>query len=77
MFTSAVIIILFFFPILVFSENIHMADDHAPISVMSDHIHKKGEFMMSFRTSSMEMNNLYHGNSLVSISDTMSLPNGS
>ena len=77
MFTVAIIIILFFSPILVFSENIHMADDHAPISVMSDHIHKKGEFMMSFRTSSMEMSGLYNGNSSVSISDSMSLPNGS
>ena len=44
---------------------------------MSDHIHKKGEFMMSFRTSNMEMNGLYNGNSSVSISDSMSLPNGS
>ena len=77
MFISAIIIILFFFPILVFSENIHMADDHAPISVMSDHIHKKDEFMISFRISSMEMNGLYNGNSSVSISDSMSLPNGS
>lgn len=31
------------------------ADDHAPIGVMADHAHKKGEFMLSFRAMHMEM----------------------
>ena len=31
------------------------ADDHAPIGVMADHAHKKGEVMLSFRVMHMEM----------------------
>ena len=31
------------------------ADDHAPIGVMADHAHKKGEFMLSLRVMHMEM----------------------
>lgn len=31
------------------------ADDHAPIGVMGDHAHRKGEFMLSFRAMHMEM----------------------
>ncbi len=31
------------------------ADDHAPIGVMADHAHKKGEVMLSLRTMHMEM----------------------
>ena len=31
------------------------ADDHAPIGVMADHAHKKGEFMISARYMHMEM----------------------
>ena len=31
------------------------ADDHAPIGVMGDHAHKKGEFMISARVMHMEM----------------------
>ena len=30
-------------------------DDHAPIGVMGDHAHKKGEFMISARVMHMEM----------------------
>ena len=32
-----------------------MADDHAPIGVMADHAHKKGEVMLSVRHMHMEM----------------------
>lgn len=31
-------------------------DDHAPIGVMADHIHKKGEWMLSARAMTMSMN---------------------
>ena len=31
------------------------ADDHAPIGVMGDHMHKKGEWMVSYRYMRMEM----------------------
>jgi hypothetical protein len=30
-------------------------DGHAPISVMGDHLHKKGEFMLSYRFMQMKM----------------------
>ena len=31
------------------------ADDHAPIGVMGDHMHKKGEWMLSYRYMRMNM----------------------
>ena len=44
---------------LAFSAPLHAhnvyADDHAPIGVMADHAHKKGEVMISFRQMHMEM----------------------
>ncbi len=36
-------------------------DAHAPISVMGDHTHKKGEIMFSYRHMRMEMNKLVDG----------------
>jgi len=33
-------------------------DGHAPISVMGDHMHKMGEWMVSYRYMSMEMEGL-------------------
>ncbi|MDB3996370.1 transporter, partial [bacterium] len=40
-------------------------DSHAPIGVMGDHVHKKGEWMLSFRTMTMSMQgNLQGTNSL-------------
>lgn len=74
---TSIIIVLFLFPNQIFSEDIHMADDHAPISVMSDHMHKEGEFMLSFRSSNMEMSQLKNGNASINISESMSDPNGS
>ncbi len=38
-------------------------DAHAPIGVMGDHIHKKGEFMVSYRAMTMEMNQVFDGSS--------------
>ena len=36
-------------------------DDHAPIGVMRDHVHKKGEFMASYRLNYMKMKGLKSG----------------
>ena len=50
--------VLFLFSILLFSINISAmstAIGHGPIGLMADHFHKKGEWMMSLRISSMEM----------------------
>lgn len=37
------------------------ADEHAPIGVMGDHNHKQGEFMLSYRYSTMKMEGLRDG----------------
>ena len=41
-------------------------DGHAPISVMGDHMHKMGEWMVSYRYMSMSMEGLPNGSSKVS-----------
>lgn len=41
-------------------------DSHAPIGVMGDHIHQKGEWMLSFRTMSMSMQGNRNGTSSLS-----------
>ena len=42
------------------------ADDHAPIGVMGDHMHKKGQFMMSYRYMRMDMDGNQIGTNNVS-----------
>ncbi len=44
-------------------------DGHAPISVMGDHTHHKGEFMFSYRYMTMDMRQLRQGTNDVSSSD--------
>lgn len=41
-------------------------DDHAPIGVMGDHIHKEGEWMVSYRYRMMHMEGNLNGSSSVS-----------
>lgn len=41
-------------------------DGHAPISVMGDHYHHKGEFMVSYRFMFMNMEGLYRGDAAIS-----------
>ena len=42
------------------------AIEHAPIGVMADHFHKKGESMISLRYGSMNMDgNIFNGNKIV------------
>lgn len=41
-------------------------DDHAPIGVMGDHLHKAGEWMTSYRYSRMEMTDNYDGDNTLS-----------
>lgn len=41
-------------------------DSHAPISVMGDHTHNEGEFMVSYRNMQMDMNGLQDGTRSVS-----------
>lgn len=51
------------------------AIDHAPIGVMADHYHKKGEAMISIRHSHMKMlDNSYNGDS-ISTQEILAMPN--
>ncbi len=54
----------------------HRADGHAPIGVMGDHLHKKGEFMMSYRFMTMGMKGNQQGTDNIS-TDTIAttIPN--
>lgn len=45
----------------VLSAGIHRPDAHAPIGVMADHMHKKGDLMTSNRTMLMSMKTLRQG----------------
>ena len=47
-------------------------DGHAPISVMGDHMHKMGEWMVSYRYMSMEMEGLLAGSKNISANDANS-----
>ena len=60
---------LFFFMVFVLSSKeeieANKAVDHAPIGVMGDHYHKKGEWMFSIRFSEMWMgDNVLDGNEI-------------
>ena len=48
------------------SHGAHRADSHAPIGVMGDHMHAKGEWMLSYRFMRMEMKNSRDGTSSIS-----------
>ena len=56
-------------------ESESSAIEHAPIGVMGDHYHKKGESMLSVRQSYMSMTgNISDGNSISNV-DILALPN--
>lgn len=52
-------------------EHQHLArpDDHAPISVMGDHTHSDGSWMLSYRYMNMQMDGMRHGTDRVSSND--------
>ena len=47
-------------------------DGHAPISVMGDHMHGKGDFMFSYRYMNMNMKDLKQGSDDASFDDALS-----
>jgi hypothetical protein len=51
------------------------ADGHAPIGVMGDHLHKKGEWMLSYRYMNMDMDGSRIGTNKVSTSQILQVPN--
>lgn len=53
--------------IIIISTNlIARVDDHAPISVMGDHLHKKSDQMFSVRYMQMQMKNIFDGTEEIS-----------
>ena len=68
LFTALTLISISFFSISSAHEGPWTAarpDGHAPISVMGDHMHKMGEWMVSYRYMSMEMEGLLKGSDSV------------
>lgn len=65
------------FSFIALSSNLLSASaiSHGPIGVMADHFHKKGEWMVSFRVTNMEMEkNIFNGNS-ISTDEILKQPN--
>lgn len=50
--------------------------DHAPIGVMGDHMHQKGEWMVSYRRSFMQMDNLRDGTDSISVAQAIAMRPG-
>ena len=70
------ILMLFLFSFsAVFSDELSHADSHGPISLGGDHLHKKGEFMFSYKFGHMNMNDLMNGNKTLSTNEVMNAPN--
>ncbi len=51
-------------------------DGHAPIGVMGDHMHKKGEYMMSYRYMTMNMGGLLDGSDDISETSALNYTRG-
>ena len=68
-------LLVFYFGSLQADEKI-LSDSHGPISIMADHIHKKKEFMFSYRLMKMEMNDVLNGTKKININRVMTSPNG-
>ncbi len=60
------LLLLFFADNVVANNHTHRTDEHAPIGVMRDHVHKKGETMLSYRYSHVKMSGLRNSDSNVS-----------
>ena len=61
------------FPFIVLSEGIGGSPDgHAPIGLMGDHVHKKGELMFSYRYMRMEMSDLRDASHYISRTNAVS-----
>ena len=58
-----------FFTISAFADGGARADGHAPIGVMGDHLHKKDEWMLSYRFMYMDMEGNRQGGDNISLSE--------
>lgn len=54
---------------------VHRADGHAPIGVMGDHMHSKGEWMLSYRFKQMQMDGNRDGTDDLSDAEILATPN--
>ena len=64
-----------FFSSILYANNLGIVgspDAHAPIGVMGDHTHKKGELMISYRYMRMEMSDLQDASHDISREDAVS-----
>jgi hypothetical protein len=57
-------------------HHIGRPDDHAPISVMGDHTHAKGGWMLSYRYMQMEMDGMRHGTDRISSAEVFAADGG-
>ena len=57
-------------------ETLYRPDAHAPISVMGDHTHAKGGWMLSYRFMKMEMDGMRFGTDRVSSSEVLAADGG-
>lgn len=69
--TLLAITILFSTQIISHEWSDHRPDAHAPIGVMGDHTHKKGEGMISYRYKTMSMSGIRSGQTKQNISDIL------
>ena len=76
MFNFLVLTILVTISFFINADEIQLADNHGPISIMGDHMHKKGELMFSYRLGKMNMNNVANGTKKMNTNSVMSSPNG-
>ena len=58
------------------AHEMHLADSHGPITIMGDHMHKKGKVMLSYRFGQMKMNNVANGTKKIDTNSVISSPNG-
>ena len=64
------IVVVTFLSILTFADSVsHLPTAHAPIGVMGDHTHAKGEHMFSYRYMAMEMKDALNGQDKVTSSE--------
>lgn len=56
-------------------HSVHRADGHAPKGVMGDHMHSKGEWMLSYRYMRMDMEGNRNGTDDLSDAEILATPN--
>lgn len=58
------------------ADHASLPNDHAPISIMGDHTHAAGEWMLSYRYMFMDMDGIRSGDDAISIEDVFNLDGG-